>query len=193
VNPDTLEPIVEAILAAHPEGLNEQKLLQQLRAHPDSGMAAERAITGLGLFRSHFLLFHTLYRLRDRRRQRGTGDLVIDPMCIRLRRYQPDGPGVGPYDHLRAYYLDRENLEQIDEADVAAMLSGFDAELRNREHRAWAMAELGLTEPFDEASARREYRRLAMRHHPDRGGDAERLKTINEALKTLLPEDGNKA
>jgi DnaJ-domain-containing protein 1 len=100
---------------------------------------------------------------------------------------------VGPQVIIRAYYLDRENLEQIDEADVAAMLSGFDAELRNREHRAWAMAELGLTEPFDEASARREYRRLAMRHHPDRGGDAERLKTINEALKTLLPEDGNKA
>jgi curved DNA-binding protein CbpA len=49
------------------------------------------------------------------------------------------------------------------------------------------MATLELTEPFDAASVRTQYRRLAMRHHPDRGGDAERLQAINRAFRILLP------
>lgn len=190
MNADPLEPIVERILADHPEGLDEQTCLQRLRAHPDSGLHAERRIGGLGLFRSHFLLFHVLYRLRDRMRQSGAGDIEIDPMCICRRSYTPGQSAVASHDSLRAYYLDTDNLENTNAADVARMLKGFDAELRRREQRAHAMATLELTEPFDAAAVRRQYRRLAMRHHPDRGGDAERLQTINQALRILLPRTG---
>ncbi len=187
MNADTLEPIVERILADHPEGLDEQTFLQRLRAQPDSGWNPERRISGLGLFRRHFLLFHALYRLRDRLRQSGTGDIEIDPMCIRLLAYRSGEPAVGSRDGLRAYYLDLNNLDSTDAADVTRMLKGFDAQVRRREQRAHALATLELTEPFDEASVRRQYRRLAMRHHPDRGGDAERLQAINRAFRTLLP------
>lgn len=187
VNTDTLESIVERILADQPEGLDEQACLQRLRAHPESGLDAQREISGLGLFRSHFLLFHVLYRLRDRMRQSGTGDIEIDPMCIRRRVYTPGESAVGAHDSLRTYYLDLNNLENTNAADVARMLKGFDAEVRRREQRAHAMATLELTEPFDAAAVRRQYRRLAMRHHPDRGGDDERLQAINRAFRTLLP------
>jgi curved DNA-binding protein CbpA len=37
----------------------------------------------------------------------------------------------------------------------------------------------------DDATIKRRYRRLAMRHHPDRGGDGVRLREINAALATL--------
>ncbi len=184
---DTLESIVEGILSAHPEGLDEQTCLQRLCAHPDSGLNAQRQICGLGLFRSHFLLFHVLYRLRDRVRQSGTGDIEIDPMCIRRRIYTRGESAMASHDSLRTYYLDLDNLESTNAADVARMLKGFDAELRRREQRADAMATLELTEPFDAAAVRRQYRRLAMRHHPDRGGDAERLQAINRAFRILLP------
>lgn len=33
------------------------------------------------------------------------------------------------------------------------------------------------------------YKRLARQHHPDRGGDAEIMKTINEAYRVLVNED----
>lgn len=187
INVDVLEPLVERILLDHPEGLDEQACLQRLRVHPGSGFEAQRQISGLGLFRSHFVLFHVLYRLRDRLRQSGTGDMEIDPMCIRRRAYRSREPAVGSHDGLRAYYLDPGNLENTDAADVARMLRGFDAEVRRREQRAHAVATLELTEPFDAATVRRQYRRLAMRHHPDRGGDAERLQAINRAFRTLLP------
>lgn len=187
INADTLEPLVERILLDHPEGLDEQACLQRLRAHPDSGFEAQRQISGLGLFRSHFVLFHVLYRLRDRLRQSGTGDIEIDPMCIRRRGYVPGESALSSHDSLRAYYLDLNNLENTDAADVGRMLKGFDAEVRRREQRAHAMATLELTEPFDAAAVRRQYRRMAMRHHPDRGGDAERLQAINRAFRTLLP------
>ena len=187
MNVETLEPIVERILMDHPEGLEEQAFLQCLRAHPGSGMGPGRQISGLGLFRSHFLLFHVLHRLRDRLRDSGTGDIEIDPTSIRRRTYTSGPPAVGAHDGLRAYYLDLSNLENTNTADVERMLSGFDAELRRREQRAHAMATLELTEPFDAASVRTQYRRLAMRHHPDRGGDAERLQAINRAFRILLP------
>lgn len=189
MNADSLEPIVERVLANHPEGIDEQTLLRHLRADPGSGMDPQRQISGLGLFRSHFLLFHVLYRLRDRWRRGGSGDIEIDPVCIRPGPCPPSRPAVGPHDALRTYYLDLNNLEDTDATDVARMLQGFDVELRRREQRARAMATLELTDPFDAATVRRQYRRLAMRHHPDRGGDAERLQAIHQALRTLLPRN----
>lgn len=187
INADVLEPIVERMLLDHPEGLDEQVCLQRLRAHPDSGMDPQRQTNGLGLFRSHFVLFHVLYRLRDRMRQSGTGDIEIDPMCIRRRVYTPGESAVASHDSLRTYYLDLDNLADTNAADVTRMLKGFDVELRRRELRADAMATLDLTEPFDAAAVRSQYRRLAMRHHPDRGGDADRLQAINRAFRILLP------
>ena len=187
MDPDTLEPIIERILVDHPRGLDEQELLQALRARPEAGLPADRAVAGLGLFRTHFVLFHTLYRLRDRLRAHGTGDLRIDPLRIELLAYV-DGPSaLGPHDCLRAYYLDLDNLAATGEADVARLLAGFYTQLRRRTHRAEALAELELPESADEAEIRRQYRRLVMRHHPDRGGDAERLQSLNRALEVLLP------
>ncbi len=40
----------------------------------------------------------------------------------------------------------------------------------------------------DEIKAR--YRELAMRHHPDRGGDPEQMRRVNEAYRQLRPAAG---
>ena len=47
------------------------------------------------------------------------------------------------------------------------------------------MAVLDLRDPIDAAAIKRRYRRLAMRHHPDRGGDGQRLGETNAALAVL--------
>lgn len=48
---------------------------------------------------------------------------------------------------------------------------------------------LGATEATSQEEMDRLYKRLAIRHHPDRGGDADEMKMINEAYGVL----GNKA
>lgn len=186
MDPDTLEPVVESLLAEHPEGLEEQGLLRRLRERRDTDMPAERPVTPLALFRAHFVLFHVLYRLRDRLRSERRGDVRIDPACIRLLAYDPGEAALDAPDRLRAYYLDLANLERTGAADVARLLRGFERDRRRHAARAEALATLGLGEAADRAAIRHQYRRLAMRHHPDRGGDPERFATIRAAAEILL-------
>jgi len=44
---------------------------------------------------------------------------------------------------------------------------------------------LGAGKTTSQEEIERLYKRLAMRHHPDRGGDAEEMKAINEAYRVL--------
>ena len=44
---------------------------------------------------------------------------------------------------------------------------------------------LGAGETASQEEIERLYKRLAIRHHPDRGGDAEEMKAINEAYRVL--------
>ena len=44
---------------------------------------------------------------------------------------------------------------------------------------------LGVGETASQDEIERLYKRLAMKHHPDRGGDAEEMKAINEAYRVL--------
>ena len=54
-------------------------------------------------------------------------------------------------------------------------------------------AILGATEDASQEEIERLYKRLAMRHHPDRGGDAEYMKAINEAYRVLGNETSRRA
>ena len=44
---------------------------------------------------------------------------------------------------------------------------------------------LGVGETASQDEIERRFKRLALRHHPDRGGDAEEMKAINEAYRVL--------
>lgn len=48
---------------------------------------------------------------------------------------------------------------------------------------------LGIDRNASEADIKQAYRKLAMRHHPDRGGDQEKFKEIQEAYATLSDPD----
>jgi len=180
-----LESALERILAAHPGGLSEHQLLGELRGQGITGIPRQRLGTGLRLFRTHFVLFHNLYRLRDRLHRERRGDIAIDPLRIVLRPGLPAGDGVVTHDPVRAYYLDLQNLEQVNEANVRAMLADAFRLFDRHRHRAVALNELGLADPVDRAAIKRRYRRLAMRCHPDRGGDKRRFQAINRAFELL--------
>jgi hypothetical protein len=52
---------------------------------------------------------------------------------------------------------------------------------------------LGAEEDSSRADIERRYKRLARRHHPDRGGDEEEMKGINEAWRVLGDHDSRTA
>ncbi|GAO35480.1 hypothetical protein SCT_0867 [Sulfuricella sp. T08] len=49
---------------------------------------------------------------------------------------------------------------------------------------------LRLADPVDDPEIKRRYRELAMEHHPDRGGEMEKLQAINAAKGLLEPLRG---
>lgn len=173
------------MLEAYPAGLTEYSLLERLSAGGLGDFDVSRLSDPLALFRQHFMLFHLLYRLRDELRGRRAGDLAIHCLEIRLLPYTSGQAALGRTDTLRAYYLDLQQLGATDRDAVRALLTGFWRRLGADDRRAQALEVLELADPVDAAAIKRQYRRLAMRHHPDRGGDTERLQAINQAMTVL--------
>ena len=60
---------------------------------------------------------------------------------------------------------------------------------RERDH----YTTLGAEQDEARAEIERRYKRLARTHHPDRGGDEEEMKAINEAWRVLGNEDARRA
>jgi hypothetical protein len=181
-------PLLNALrelLTAHPRGLREYELIRLLREAGVEGFPDGPLSDPLVLFRSHFLLRHTLYRLRDHCLAERSGLLEMDALEIRLGPYREGPGGVVAHDPLRAYYEDPSHLETTDREEVEALLARFWERLAANERRQSALAVLELADPVDTESVKRRYRRLAQRHHPDRGGDPLRFHAIRKAYETL--------
>lgn len=185
-----LEAQVLALLTTHPAGLSEHELLKILRAE-HLLFADFSAREPLSLFRGHFLLFHVLYRARDRLARERRGRLQIDPLRIVLVAEQSDEPMSAEAQlslrepDMSAWYADLQRLATVTATDVIELLRQFRAARTAHEQRQAALAVLGLQDPVNATVIKRQYRRLAMRHHPDRGGDERRLCAIHAALAVL--------
>lgn len=177
---------IEEELAAHPEGLREHQLIRSLKAHGFFDFLPEPPAEPAALFRAHFLLFHALYRLRDALSGSCRGWLQIDTLCIRRLPWSAADSALATPDALRTWYLDWSNLDNTGAADVDALIDSFWRQFARFDGRADALAELGLADPVDDETIKRTWRRLAMQHHPDRGGDNTRLQAINAAVECLL-------
>lgn len=175
------------LLEHHPDGISEYELFNQLTAlnFPDYHEPARRP--ALGLFRAHFALFHALYRLRDRLWDERRAQLDIHTLCIQLSPYCAQSSDLPcRRDPLRDYYLDARHLQDTMASDVDQLLGKFWRRFGPRNQRAQALSVLGLNDPVDDTTIKQTWRRLAMQHHPDRGGSAQRLQEINAALTALL-------
>lgn len=186
-----LERVLEC-LRVQPSGLTEHALIGRLRAAGVEPFAGARLQEPLSLFQTHFLLFHCLYRLRDHLLEQGEW-VRIHCLDIGIERAS-GGLGAGAAglpahrDPLRAYYLDLTQLERMDTAAVEALLGEFWLRLGRDQRREQALAVLDLADPVDADTVQRQYRRMAQRHHPDRGGDTTTLQQINAARWVLLAD-----
>ncbi len=188
-NPDLLcrlRPAVLQVLEESPQGLSEYALISALRQLgvplPDQGPA------DLVLFRTHFLVMHTLYQLQADLAASGLG-LHISPLHIHLgvlsggTRQHLEAGGEAA---LRDYYLDLSHYSETGAADVAALLDAFWMRFLTPARRERALTQLGLEAGASAADIRQAYRRLAARHHPDRGGDPGRFIAIRSAYEQLI-------
>ena len=184
---EPLRLFLETELRNRPDGFSEYQLLRHAQAA--GFLAPTRTGDSLSLFRIHFSLFHALYTLRDQLRAASGEEVEISALRIRLR---PPAPERGRCDQLqvsdplREYYLDLGHLHETTRDEVDGMLNRFWRRMAQDDRRERALARLGLSDPVDDATIKRRYRSLVMRHHPDRGGDTADFQAINEALRALI-------
>ena len=167
-------------------GLSEFELIQKLRLNQAANFIGAEFSDNLTLFQSHFLLFHHLYHLQSQLWSEQQSHLEISPLKIRLSDYRKGENHLQQHALLQDYYLDTSNLVNTTSADVDKMLDNFWRCYLSPAERESALNILGLQDPVDDQTIKHSYRKLAMEHHPDRGGDKERLQSLNEAIHFLL-------
>jgi hypothetical protein len=175
------------LLRNAPEGLSEYRLIQSLKAGHSTHIPHLGLNDRLVLFRTHFLLFNALYRLRDQLWQQGSACLEINPLCIRLSPYAAGAAELANHDPLRDYYLDLDQLRDTDEADVNRLLASFWTRMQGGDEKRAALElfELDPLRSLDWTAIKQRYRQLVSQHHPDRGGNTGRLQSINLAMDVL--------
>ncbi|MFV3330262.1 DNA-J related domain-containing protein [Pseudomonas sp. NY15437] len=182
---DLTDQLLELLREA-PEGISEFQLIQQLKARHCTHVPNLPLTDKLVLFRTHFLVFNALYRLRDRLWAENAAHLEIGPLQIRLSPYMRGAQALGEQDVLRSYYLDEKHLKETSELDVEKMLKSFWTRMQGNEEKAAALALFELEDgPVDYALIKLRYRQLVSQHHPDRGGSTTRLQSINKAMEIL--------
>lgn len=190
---DDLDPSLDLaaqvlhLLQDAPDGLAEYALIQQLKARHSGHLPNLPLTDKLVLFRTHFLLFNALYRLREQLWQAQTHLLEISPLCIRLLPYQAGSAALSERDELRDYYLDLRHLHDTEEQDVERLLTSFWTRMQGGEEKLAALQlfELDDGKPLDLPRIKQRYRQLVSLHHPDRGGSTQRLQSINKAMEVL--------
>lgn len=166
-------------------GMSEFELIQKLCLEKTTDFIDGELNDNLTLFQSHFLLFHHLYHLQTQLWLEQQGNLEISPLKIRLSDYREGENHLQQHDPLRDYYLNTDNLKNTTSEDIDKMLDDFWRRYLSPAERKSALHVLGLQDPVDDKTIKQSYRKLVMEHHPDRGGDKERLQSINEAIRFL--------
>ena len=84
-----------------------------------------------------------------------------------------------------SFLLNLENLFQTTENDIEELLSSFWKELAKFHAKPEAFERLGLTgtEPYEEQ--KQTAKRLLQKHHPDKGGNIETFRDIQNAWEQI--------
>lgn len=173
--------------------MSEYSLISILQTPPYALFDKEALRDPLIMFQTHFVVFHALYRVRDRWREKGVGELGIHTLRIVLNAPLTATSLPENTDPLRAYYLDWDKFNETGEEDVNALLNDFwqrvgggmtsvsQAEIED----AKQALELGDDSGLTLASVKRQYRKLVHVHHPDKGGDEVKAKRLVRAFSVL--------
>jgi hypothetical protein len=182
----TFVSCIKDFLDKHPAGIKEHDLLCHLDEQGFfQALDTEESYTLL-LFRKHFLLFHVLYSINQELVEDKQGAVSISALLIKKLDYVAADTQIGEVDALSDYYLDMNNLETANEENVNDLLDAFWEKFLRNEKRGDALKVLGLNDPVTDKEIVLCYRKLASVHHPDKGGDKDKIQEINEAYAVLI-------
>lgn len=184
-----LIPLVLQLLREQPDGGSEYELLKRIE-NGSEHFTVLSDDSQLALFQKHFLLMNALYRLQQMLWDDEQLWLQISPLRIALNKMERsiNEKNIAPSDSvdtLRNYYLDERNFANADSASVAALLTSFWQRYHAHDAQFEALQTLELASDADWPSIKQQYRRLAARAHPDRGGDNAQFLAIRTAYEIL--------
>ncbi len=181
-----IQNILLELLSSHDDGMSEYDVIQSIKEMILGDDVDDLFRDTHKLFTIHFIIFHNLYLLRQELWETKTGHLVISPLKICILPYtDSDDTQLDEPDPLCEYYLDASNLDNTTQEDVDDMFTHFWSSFLVIGDKESAMEILEIEGTFDSDSLTKQYRKMVMRHHPDRGGDTSRLQEINKALQVL--------
>ncbi|WP_253649670.1 DNA-J related domain-containing protein [Vibrio sp. Y29_XK_CS5] len=161
--------------------LSQKGYIQQLDESPDKD-----------LFKRNFLLMNALYQLQETLYPDGW--LQVEAMNIVLMSaIEASRHSVDTNDPLREYYLDWKNYE-ADEGEVRRLLNDFwsryqryiGGNVSDDLDRSKALHLFELDADTTRTEIRRQWRKLALRWHPDReNGNADRFRVLCNAWNVL--------
>lgn len=146
------------------------------------------------LFKRNFLIMNALYQLQTELYPEQW--LQVEAMSIHLFPAMSDGKVAHEIDTshpLREYYLDWCNY-QVEEDEVKRLLNEFWSSYRRylggsgtaTMDRIQALKLFELSESATAKEIRKQWRKLAMKHHPDRAtGNADKFRVMCEAWNIL--------
>ncbi|MCW4628862.1 MULTISPECIES: DNA-J related domain-containing protein [Marinomonas] len=181
-----------AILKTHPSGISEFDILKTLKDQlPEFRQLADDA--NLQLFRQHFLIMNALYQLQSSLWQEESLTLSINAMRIQLlsathiNLSQNTTLSDSADAKLAAYYLDWSEYEKTDADEVSRLLNSFykGISLPGNRDSALKTLQIDSTNPT-KATIKQHYRKLAQKHHPDRGGDQDVFIGLRQAYEYLM-------
>ena len=186
-----LQQLLLQILQNSPQGYTEYELLKLLQSRKEGIFENIEYHNPTALFKVHFSLFHHLYQLQQTLWCDTAFHLDVSPLriCIHTTTNKP-GKHLAEHNPLRDFYLESENLEKTGDDEIKHMLDRFWTLMRFHEKEQLALAELELQKPVSYAQIKKQYKKLSLRHHPDRGGEKEKFQQLYEAMKVLAKLHG---
>jgi len=205
---DVLELLLEEkasetqTLEEQEKGFSEHQLLTLLQEPPHAFFAADAMRDPLLLFQTHFLLFHCLYLLRNRWQKNRYASIEISALSIKkigitslINTVDSATCSHGQTDQLllnadplAQYYLDWSHFSNTNSEDVDSLLDSFWKQVyqpQSTEDIQQALIIMELEAPVPLPQLKQQYRRLAQRFHPDKGGESEHFKKICQAFHQL--------
>ena len=176
------------IIRPEHQPISEYELIKLLRSghyHTLNSLSMTQADQ---LFQLHFLIFHALYKLQEELLAKQAGFLEITPLCIRIRPIRQNETSsniIHQHDKLAEYYLDIKNLTNTTTHEIEQLILSFWKSFQHPDSQLESLKVLQLTPPVSYNEIKKQYKRLASKHHPDKGGSKELIQQINQAMATL--------
>lgn len=177
------------------KGIGEYELICILKKPPYSVFDKDVLNDSLTMFQAHFILFHCLYRLREKWHDQKIGELDIRVTCVSLHPISESTIDIKTQDPLADYYLEWSNLGGTDKNEVEALLHSFWQKMGGNElntsistselERVCTVMKISSLQSLTLLELKQRYRRLQRKNHPDRGGRIEASQSILQAYSLL--------